>query len=323
MKYEVRHTTRYRYQESVSHCYNMGYILPRNTDRQKVLRTRVNVLPKTEQAAIRSDSYGNKTYHFGIEKNHDHLEVTVNSLLEVQGAGDINLEFGNSCEYSKSLLTCSAAAQSETTHSETTHSETTHNQAIHNQAIHNQTWETLAAREFMLDSPKLKASRELAEYAAPSFAKDSPLLSAVMDLTQRIYRDFTYDPEFSNISTPLSQVLKHRRGVCQDFAHLGIACLRSVGYPARYVSGYLETLPPPGKKKLVGADASHAWFAVYSPGEGWFEFDPTNNKMAGEQHITTAWGRDYSDVPPLKGIVFGGGESSSLSVEVDVIRVEG
>lgn len=123
------------------------------------------------------------------------------------------------------------------------------------------------------------------------------------------------------IGPKLADVFKHKRGVCQDFAHLAIGCLRSLGYPARYVSGYLETLPPPGKEKLVGADATHAWFAVYSPGEGWFEFDPTNNTVTSEQHITTAWGRDYSDVTPLKGVIFGGGHSPQLCVSVDVQRI--
>jgi transglutaminase-like putative cysteine protease len=136
---------------------------------------------------------------------------------------------------------------------------------------------------------------------------------------RRIFTEFTYDPHFTTIITPLSDVLLHRRGVCQDFAHLMIACLRSLGLAARYVSGYLETLPPPGQVKLQGSDASHAWLAVYVPGRGWIDFDPTNNQIPTNQHITTAWGRDYSDVTPLKGIIFGGGEHL-LSVSVDVNR---
>ncbi|MEN9849778.1 MAG: hypothetical protein RL368_2518, partial [Pseudomonadota bacterium] len=139
------------------------------------------------------------------------------------------------------------------------------------------------------------------------------------DLMRRIFTEFTYDPHFTTIITPLSDVLLHRRGVCQDFAHLMIACLRSLGLAARYVSGYLETLPPPGQVKLQGSDASHAWLAVYVPGRGWIDFDPTNNQIPTNQHITTAWGRDYSDVTPLKGIIFGGGEHL-LSVSVDVNR---
>jgi transglutaminase-like putative cysteine protease len=155
----------------------------------------------------------------------------------------------------------------------------------------------------------------------PSFSAGRPLLEAVHDLMRRIHRDFTYDPHFSSIATPLQQVLAHRRGVCQDFAHLAIACLRSQGLAARYVSGYLETLPPPGGEKLVGADASHAWFGVYVPYQGWVDFDPTNDQVLADRHITAAWGRDYADVAPLKGVLFGGGSEHRLTVEVDVERL--
>ena len=142
-----------------------------------------------------------------------------------------------------------------------------------------------------------------------------------MELTQRIYREFEYSPQSTTVATPLMEVLEKRKGVCQDFAHLQIACLRALGIPAKYMSGYLETLPPPGEEKLVGADASHAWVSVYSPTEGWFEFDPTNDCLATEQHIITAWGRDFFDVTPLKGVIFGGGENPVLNVSVDVARV--
>jgi transglutaminase-like putative cysteine protease len=147
------------------------------------------------------------------------------------------------------------------------------------------------------------------------------LLEAVEDLMHRIYKDFKYDPHFSSIATPLEEVLKHRKGVCQDFAHLAIACLRMQGIAARYISGYLETIPPKGKKRLVGADASHAWFSVYVPHQGWIDFDPTNAKIPDDQHITAAWGRDYADVAPLKGIIFGGGNKNKLEVSVDVERL--
>ena len=292
MKFQVRHTTRYSYDENVSHSYNIGYFLPRNTERQRVLTSNVTVLPPASGTARRVDIYGNQTFHFNIEQPHKESDITVVSQLEVFDGDDINLQFGNSCAYSRSLLT-----------------------TFTDEA-------TLAAREFLLDSPKIKTSDELAALAAPFFTDDKPLLAAAMELTTFIYQNFQYDAEFSDVSTPLSDVVEHKRGVCQDFAHLAIAALRALGYPARYVSGYLETLPPPGQKKLVGADATHAWFAIFSPGEGWFEFDPTNNTMAGVQHITTAWGRDYADVPPLKGVVFGGGESSTLDVAVDVTRLE-
>jgi transglutaminase-like putative cysteine protease len=181
--------------------------------------------------------------------------------------------------------------------------------------------ELLDAKQYLLDSPMVNTSAELANYAETSFQPNRPLVQVVTNLMQRIYEDFTYDPTFTTIATPLSDVLHFRRGVCQDFAHLAIGCLRSFGIAARYVSGYVETRPEPGKQRLVGADASHAWFAVYVPGIGWLEFDPTNNKLPFDQHITLAWGRDYTDVTPLKGIAFGGGQHS-LSVSVDVLRLE-
>ena len=146
------------------------------------------------------------------------------------------------------------------------------------------------------------------------------LKSCVQELTSRIFADFSYDTEFTTIATPLAQVLAHKRGVCQDFAHLQIGCLRSLGIPARYVSGYIETLPKPGQKKLVGADATHAWIACFCPAEGWVEFDPTNNTAASSQHIVTAYGRDYFDVTPIKGVIFGGGKAPVLNVSVDVSR---
>ena len=164
----------------------------------------------------------------------------------------------------------------------------------------------------------LSASADVRAYAVPSFPDERPLLESVADLTLRIHADFTYEPGTTTIATPLARVLAQRSGVCQDFAHVAIACLRSMGVAARYVSGYLETLPPPGTERLVGADASHAWFAVWDPEAGWLDFDPTNGDLALARHITTAWGRDYGDVTPMKGIIFGGGTSHTASVAVDV-----
>jgi transglutaminase-like putative cysteine protease len=187
----------------------------------------------------------------------------------------------------------------------------------------NQGLELLEARYYLLDSPMVPAVNELAGYAQPSFLPNRPLVDVVRDLMQRIHSDFIYDPSFTTIATPLSDVLNHRRGVCQDFAHLAIACLRAYGIAARYVSGYVETRPEPGKSRIVGADASHAWFAVFIPGIGWLEFDPTNNTVPLDRHITLAWGRDYADVTPLKGIAYGGGQHTlSVSVSVEVLGLE-
>jgi transglutaminase-like putative cysteine protease len=161
----------------------------------------------------------------------------------------------------------------------------------------------------------------MARYAERSFLDERLILDAVQDLMERIHRDFTYDPHSTTIATPLLDVLKHRRGVCQDFAHLAIGCLRSMGLAARYVSGYIETTPPKGQERLVGADASHAWFSVYVPNMGWVDFDPTNNQMPMDKHITVATGRDYHDVTPLKGVIFGGGKHK-LDVSVDVVNTD-
>ena len=292
MKYIVRHTTSYKYALSVSNCYNIAYVLPRNTVTQQVDALDIKISPLATTHNTHTDNFGNQFLQFSIEKDHQELELSITSNIEVRDwEANINLDFGNPCSYVKYLLENTKSI------------------------------DCINAREFMLDSLMVQSQQYLADYAQPFFTPDRPFLSAVMELTQQIFKDFTYDPEFSDIATPLAEVFKHKRGVCQDFAHLAIGCLRSLGYPARYVSGYLETLPPPGEEKLIGADATHAWFAVYSPGEGWFEFDPTNNKVTGEQHITTAWGRDYSDVTPLKGVIFGGGHSPQLFVSVDVQRV--
>jgi transglutaminase-like putative cysteine protease len=180
----------------------------------------------------------------------------------------------------------------------------------------------LDAYQFTFASPHVPLLAELADYAAPSFPSGAPLTPSVLDLTRRIHADFVYDSTATTISTPLDEVLALRRGVCQDFAQLQIGCLRSLGLAARYVSGYLLTTPPPGRKKLRGADASHAWLSVYLPSGHWLDVDPTNDLIPSDSHITLAWGRDYSDVCPIKGVFVGGGQHS-MSVAVDVTAVDG
>jgi transglutaminase-like putative cysteine protease len=181
--------------------------------------------------------------------------------------------------------------------------------------------EGLEACQFAFDSSSIKVNAELASYAVPSFAPGRPLLEAALDLTGRIHRDFRYDPSATSLATPLEEVLALRRGVCQDFAHLQIGCLRSLGLSARYVSGYLHTVPPAGSARLVGADASHAWVSLYCPGLGWIDLDPTNDMIPQEMHIVLAWGRDYDDVSPIKGVNLGGGRQS-VRVAVSVTPEE-
>ena len=293
MIYRIEHTTEYKYSSRVSHCYNLAHLIPRNANRQKRLNNRIDVAPVAAAAAKRSDYFGNLAYHFEIQKPHTTFSITPISEVDTRAQGSaLELDFGTSCAEARRQLADGKDEQ------------------------------TLLAREFILDSPMIRHSAALREFAAPLFSDNRPLLSAVMDLTQKIYKEFEYSPSATTISTPLEEVLATKKGVCQDFAHLQIACLRALGFPAKYVSGYIETLPAPGTEKLVGSDASHAWISVYSPGEGWFEFDPTNNCLVGEQHIITAWGRDYFDVTPLRGVIYGGGESPILSVAVDVRRIE-
>jgi transglutaminase-like putative cysteine protease len=163
----------------------------------------------------------------------------------------------------------------------------------------------------------VRPNAEFARYASESFLRDRPLAEALLDLTGRIYRDFRFDSKATNVRTTPEEVLRHKRGVCQDFAHLQVACLRSLGLPARYVSGYLRTYPPPGRSRLVGADASHAWASAYCPGIGWLDVDPTNNVAPSQSHVTLSWGRDYGDVSPVRGVILGG-RDHKVEVGVDM-----
>ncbi len=291
MKYRIKHITEYLYSDRVSHCYNLAHLIPRDSTRQKRLKSLVRVHPFAAYSSKREDYFGNFAYHFEIQKPHNKLVITSSSEVETNPQrAELQLEIGETCAQAKRFLNESNDPN------------------------------LLLAREFLHDSPLIKVTEALREYARPSFSENNTLLSSVMNLTGRIFKDFTYNPESTTVATPLGDVLEQRSGVCQDFAHLQIACIRAMGFPAKYISGYIETLPAPGEEKLVGADASHAWISVYLPSEGWFEFDPTNNCLAGEQHIITAWGRDYSDVTPLRGVLFGGGESPRLNISVDVAR---
>jgi len=293
MRYKIQHITKYSYQQRVSHCYNLAYMTPRNTPRQRCLSSTITLNPTSASSSKRTDYFGNESFHFEIQRAHKQLTINIVSTVETNPQlTEQGLDFGISCKDAKDQIESSSHK------------------------------EVLLAREFLLDSPMIKNTEFLKDYAAPSFSDNTPLLSSVRNLTSRIFSDFKYCPEATTIATPLSEVFETKKGVCQDFAHLLIACLRVLGFPAKYVSGYIETISPPGVERLIGADATHAWISVFSPAEGWVEFDPTNDTIATEQHIITAWGRDYFDVTPLKGVVFGGGEDPHLSVSVDVKRIE-
>ncbi len=289
MKYRVVHTTEFTYEALVGLCYNEARLLPRELSFQKVIAASLKIDPLPNDHYERLDYFGNRTSYFSIQQPHDQLIVTAVSEVEV--------------------LPNTLHADAPNTPWET----------VRESLRTDHTPEVIEASQFTLESPNVLGDDALTEYARPSFAPGRPFVEAVHDLMERIYREFRYDPEFSTIATPLKDVLEHRSGVCQDFAHLAIGCLRSQGLAARYVSGYIETLPPPGKPRLVGADASHAWFSAFLPGTGWLDFDPTNNQVPRLQHITLAWGRDFADVTPLKGVAYGGGKHE-LKVAVDVLR---
>jgi len=291
MNYRVVHKTKYEYSGAVGLCHNEARLQPRELPNQHCFKSIVEIDPVPADYLERRDFFGNRVAYFSIQQAHGSLVITATSDLSINPQQNL-FEFGTDPAW---------------------------------EIVRDRLWSdlspnTIEAMQFTLDSPMIHTNETLAAYGQPSFPPGRSMLEGVRDLMQRIYSDFTYDPEFTSIATPLSEVLQHRRGVCQDFAHLGIGCLRAQGLAARYVSGYLETLPAPGKEKLVGADASHAWFSVYSPAAGWVDFDPTNNQMPSEQHITVAWGRDFSDVTPLKGVAFGGGEHQ-LEVSVDVAKI--
>jgi len=298
VKYRISHSTAYQYSQAVGLCQNEARLRPREFLRQHCVASEFQVVPAATDFFERTDYFGNPVTYFAVQKMHTQLVVTVTSEVAVYPRPEP--EGGQ-----RQLAWEQVRGQLQDGNAQTPKLGK----------------ELLEARYYALDSPMAAASPSLAEYAGQSFQPGRPLLEVVKELMQRIYHDFTYDPCFTSIATPLSEVMEHRRGVCQDFAHLAIACLRGYGLAARYVSGYVETAPRPGKPRLVGADASHAWFSVYIPGAGWVDFDPTNNKLPFDQHITLAWGRDFSDVTPLKGIAFGGGQHN-LSVAVDVMRME-
>ncbi|WP_254513604.1 transglutaminase family protein [Anatilimnocola floriformis] len=287
MKYKVTHTTIYDYSDAVPVCHNEIRLWPRDHRRQVCLQHRLRVRPEPAHTDHRTDYFGNHAGQFAIEQPHNRLTVTAVSQVQVTPP--------------------EVPAPSSTPPWEDIRDRF---------AIGQPPW-WLEARQFVLDSPYVQASSALRALAEPSFTPGRPWLEAVLDLTRRIYTEFKYDPAATNVNTALETVLRIRRGVCQDFAHLQIGCLRSLGLPARYVSGYLLTQPPPGQPRLVGADASHAWVAAFCPEAGWIDFDPTNNVIPGVGHVTLAWGRDYGDVCPIKGVVVGGGQHR-MRVAVDV-----
>jgi transglutaminase-like putative cysteine protease len=290
MIYKATHTTSYDYTDSVSLSHHLMRLTPRNLPHQRCLRHEVQIDPEPAIAEQHFDYFGNAVTFATIEGAHKAL--TVKSISDV------------------SVRQRPVSAPAETLAWET----------VREFSRGKQIGCGLEASEFVFDSPFVKTTDDFAAYAMPSFAKERPIFESVLDLTARIHRDFKFDPQATTLATPLEEVFKNRRGVCQDFAQLEIACLRSLGLPARYVSGYLETDPPPGKPRLAGADASHAWISFYCHGIGWLDVDPTNNVVPMTRHIAIAYGRDYNDVSPIRGVILGTGEHT-LEVAVDVVAL--
>jgi transglutaminase-like putative cysteine protease len=286
MRLRVSHRTRYEYDDPVPTSHHEARLCPLDGGGQRRLVHDTRITPEPAVRSDRTDYFGNTTLYFSLQEPHRQLEVVSTSVVEPQPAA-APPHPGPPWEEVRDSLPRGRSP------------------------------EELRAYELAFDSPLVRATPDLLTYAAPSFPPGRPLVDAVRDLTSRIHQEFTYDKEATDVSTPLAEVLRRRHGVCQDFAHLQIGCLRALGLAARYVSGYLLTRPPPGRPRLQGADASHAWIAVYVPGAGWIPFDPTNDLIPADEHVTVAQGRDFTDVAPLRGVILGGGRHT-LTVAVDV-----
>lgn len=289
MMYRVRHETIYTYEDAVSVSHHLLRLTPRELKGQHCRESRILIQPVIAvTTTTHKDYFGNTVTSFTLPESHSRLSVDAISVLEVKTVEPPDFAASPAWEEVRDSV----------------------------QSDHS--LEGLDAYQFVFDSSRIVGSAALGEYALESFTRTRPLLDAVFDLTRRIHRDFRFDAKATEVTTPVETFFEKRRGVCQDFSHLQIACMRSLGLPARYVSGYLRTLPPPGRPRLVGADASHAWCAAWCPGLGWVDFDPTNNCIPSDGHITLAWGRDYSDVSPIQGVLLGGAKHT-LEVRVDVL----
>ncbi len=285
-RYSVAHETRYAYTAPVSQSWQLARLTPRTLPWQRLLVHSLQIEPNPDERRDARDSFGNTVTHFGLHGAHRVLRVRMECLVEVLARPAV--AEGPGWEAVRDAVR-SAPQQDD-----------------------------LVPAGMSEPTPLVPLSEGARRYAAESFEPGRPWLAAVTDLMRRIHADFEFEPGATTVSTSVDEVLHQRRGVCQDFAHLMLACLRGHALPARYVSGYLLTEPPPGMPRLMGVDASHAWVAAYSPAHGWVEFDPTNDQLADQRYITLTWGADFADVVPLRGVILGGGEQR-MAVEVSVI----
>lgn len=287
MNYAITHRTVYEYAAPVAVSHHVTRLEPRASGTQSCVDFSLKIFPEPDLQRARTDYFGNRLCFFAIQEVHQRLEIVTRSRVTVTPpqvpAPDSTPRWETVAEMFRDPVSP----------------------------------EVIEPYQFVFDSPHVRASEDLAAYALESFAAGTPLLAGAAELTRRIFNDFKFDPVATTVATPLEEVWRTRRGVCQDFAHLAIGCLRSIGLPALYVSGYLRTHPPAGQARLVGADASHAWFRIFCPGAGWVDFDPTNNLQPREEHILIAYGRDFGDISPVAGILTGGGQHE-VKVYVDV-----
>lgn len=289
MIYRTTHTTTYFYSKPVTVSHHALHLRPRLQERQTCRTHKMEVLPVPNVSKERTDYFGNLVTLLITQEPHQKLMVR--AVSEVVVTPPAPPESKLAWEEARDMLNADHSV------------------------------EGIDRVQFCFDSPLIRTQPDFAEYAAVSFRTGHPLVEAVIDLTQRIHKEFQFDPKATTVSSSLQEVFKGRRGVCQDFAHVEIACLRSLGLAARYVSGYVETTPPPNGEPRAAADASHAWLSVFCPGYGWLDVDPTNNTSLSPSHVTLAWGRDYGDVSPIRGVILGGGDHS-LKVAVDVSRLD-
>ena len=295
-RYHVDHQTTYRYESAVSLSRQQLHLTPRDCAWQRSLALRIVVDPQPTHARTRLDHFGNPLSQFDIESPHSRLVVRAQSTVEVRSRRPPPGDSRPTPRWEDAAGALAYGVRPV----------------------------LLEANRFLFESPYVRVKREFASYAQASFTAGRPLLDAAGDLMHRIHDEFEFDPAATTVATPVLKILEDRRGVCQDFAHLMLACLRSLGLAARYVSGYLLTQPPPGQPRLIGADASHAWISLYCPdadGGTWIDFDPTNNLLPDTEHITLAWGRDFGDVSPLRGVILGG-DAHELDVAVTVTPLE-
>ena len=308
-RYTVHHETRYAYTAPVSQSWQLARLTPRMLPWQRLLSHSLQIDPPADERRDELDSFGNMVTHFGLHGAHRMLRVRMECLVEVMARPSVEpVPAPQTQSQAMGAMTQSQGAAAAPLSWE----------AVRDAIRREPQQDDLVPASMCEPTPLVPLSEGARQYASQSFVRGRSWLEAVSDLMRRIHAEFEFEPGATTVSTSVDEVLYQRRGVCQDFAHLMLACLRGFGLPARYVSGYLLTEPPPGMPRLMGVDASHAWVAVYSPQHGWVEFDPTNDQLADERYITLTWGADFADVVPLRGVILGGGHQQ-MDVEVSVI----